>query len=350
MKDSVLVAMSGGVDSSCAALKLIEAGYKVSGVTLRLYCGEENACGSLSDCSEAKKAAERMGIAHQTIDMQDWFADTVIRDFIASYRSGKTPNPCIVCNRRVKFGKLLDIALQQGFDFLATGHYAQVEYSAQKGRYLLKKAADASKDQTYVLYHLTQKQLAHLLLPLGTETKSKLRQQAADYGLENANKPDSQDICFVPGGDYAAFLQQYTHQPLTPGNMVDKAGKVLAPHTGFEKYTIGQRKGLGIGFGKPQFVIEKHADTHEIVIGDAQDLLKTELWASDVNLIAYETLDQPIRVTAKTRYSQKEQPATLYVEGNKAKVVFDTPQRAITPGQAVVFYQEDIVVGGGTIL
>ncbi len=341
----VLVAMSGGVDSSCAAMNLLEAGYDVSGATLKLYCDN----GNLNDLSDAKKIADTLGFPHEVIDMGDYFCDTVISDFVKSYKSGETPNPCIVCNKYVKFGKLLDYALEKGFDYIATGHYAKVEFSEETGRYNLKKSADLTKDQTYVLYHLTQHQLSHLLLPLGDGRKSEYRIKADEAGLVNANKPDSQDICFVPDGDYASFLKKYTKEPLSSGIMVDKTGKFLANHDGFEKFTIGQRKGLGVSFGKVQFVIGKEKDGNKVVIGDSEDLFKTELIARDVNFISIEKLDEPLKVTAKTRYSQKEQPATIYPFGDKVKVVFDEPQRAITPGQAVVFYNDDYVVGGGTI-
>ena len=343
----VLVAMSGGLDSSCAALKLMDEGYTLYGVTLKLYTPEGQ--DAEQDISDAASVAENLGFTHEAIDMGQHFCDTVIADFVESYRKGETPNPCIVCNKCVKFGKLLDIAVERGFDYIATGHYAKVAYDEASGRYLLKKADDLSKDQTYVLYHLTQHQLSHLLLPLGDETKEELRVRAAEKGLVNAHKKDSQDICFVPDGDYASFLEKYTGKALQKGNMVNKNGDVLATHQGIEKYTIGQRKGLGVGFGKVQFVISKNAERNEIVIGDAEDLMRESLIAENVNFISIEKLEAPLRVYAKTRYSQKEQPATLHPIENGVKVVFDEPQRAITPGQAVVFYDGDIVVGGGII-
>lgn len=339
--EKVLVAMSGGVDSSCTAMKLLEEGYEVSGVTLRL-CGDED--------KDAKKTADKLGFSHKTIDLRDCFCDTIIKDFTESYKSGETPNPCIVCNKKIKFGKLMDYALENGFSHLATGHYAQVFLDENTGRYCLKKAKDLSKDQTYVLYSLSQHQLSHIMFPLGTETKAELREKAEKAGLHNASKSDSQDICFVPDGDYASFLEKHTKMPLTKGVMVDKHGNFLANHDGFEKFTIGQRKGLGVSFGKVQFVIGKEKQGHKIVIGDSEDLFKESLIARDVNFISIEKLVEPMRVHAKTRYSQKEQPATIYAEGDKVKVVFDEPQRAITPGQAVVFYDGDIVVGGGTIV
>lgn len=336
----VMIAMSGGVDSSYAALKLLDEGYEVLGATLKLYCEDES--------NDAKKVADKLGFVHETIDMKQHFCDTVISDFVSSYRKGETPNPCIVCNKYVKFGKLLDYALDKGCKYFATGHYARVE-KGENGRFLLRKAADLSKDQTYVLYHLTQKQLSHLILPLGEETKSNLRQKAEKVGLINANKPDSQDICFIPDGNYTSFLQEYTKESFTEGDMVDTNGNFIAKHSGIEKYTIGQRKGLGVSFGKVKFVVAKNAESKQVVIGDAEDLMKSELIAKDVNFIQLEKLEEPMRVTAKTRYSQKEQPATISMEGEKVKVVFDEPQRAITPGQAVVFYDGEYVVGGGTI-
>ena len=346
MSKKVLVAMSGGLDSSCAALKLMDMGYALHGVTLKLYDPDGNA---EKDIADAASVAANLGFTHEAVDMEQHFCDTVISDFVESYRKGETPNPCIVCNKCVKFGQLLDIAVERGFDYLATGHYAKVDFDEASGRYLLKKADDLTKDQTYVLYHLTQHQLSHLLLPLGTETKEELRVRAAEKGLVNAHKKDSQDICFVPDGDYAAFLERYTGQKLKKGNMVNKNGEFLAEHQGIEKYTIGQRKGLGVGFGKVQFVISKNAERNEIVIGDGEDLMKESLFAEQVNFISVAELKKPLKVYAKTRYSQKEQPATLYPEGDGVRVVFEQPQRAITPGQAVVFYDGDVVVGGGTI-
>lgn len=345
MSKKVLIAMSGGIDSSCAAMKLLNDGYELLGVTLSLYT--EN--GEFTENKDAKAVAEKLGFSHETLEMKEYFCDTVIRDFVESYKKGETPNPCIVCNKKVKFGKLLEYALEKGCDYLATGHYAQV-VKLENGRYALKKAQDLSKDQTYVLYHLTQHQLKHLVLPLGNEAKTELRVKAEQAGLVNANKPDSQDICFVPDGDYAAFLKRYTGEDFIPGNMVEKDGTFLAKHEGIEKYTIGQRKGLGVSFGRVRFVVGKNADRNEIVIGDADDLMKNELMARDVNFMTVEELTEPMNVLAKTRYSQKEQPATIYPEGEFVKVVFDEPQRAITPGQAVVFYDGDVLVGGGTII
>ena len=345
MPKKVLIAMSGGVDSSCAAMKLLDEGYELLGATLSLY--HENGVGN--ECDDAKAVAKKLGFEHETVEMKQYFCDTVIKDFVDSYRNGETPNPCIVCNKKVKFGKLLDYAVEKGCDYIATGHYAQV-IRLENGRYALKKAEDLTKDQTYVLYHLTQHQLSHLILPLGNETKANLRHRAEEAGLVNANKPDSQDICFVPDGDYAAFLERYTGEKFVPGNMVDKDGNILAAHSGIEKYTIGQRKGLGVSFGRVRFVTGKNAERNEIVIGDAEDLMKSELFARDVNFMTIEKLTEPMRVYAKTRYSQKEQPATVYPEGERVRVVFDEPQRAITPGQAVVFYDGDVLVGGGTII
>ena len=342
----VLIAMSGGVDSSCAAMKLLNEGYKLEGVTLSLYNEEGK---PENDTDDAKMVAEKLGFMHTVIDMKEYFCETVISDFVESYKMGLTPNPCIVCNKKVKFGKLLDYALENGFTQIATGHYARVEMG-ENGRYILRKAKDLSKDQTYVLYHLTQRQLKHLLLPLGDETKLELRQRAEEAGLVNARKSDSQDICFVPDGDYASFLKKYTGHDFKKGNMVDTSGNVLAVHEGIEKYTIGQRKGLGVSFGEVKFVVEKNASKNEVVIGNSEDLMKSELLAKDVNFISIEDLNEPMRVLAKTRYSQKEQLATITKEDNFVRVTFDEPQRAITPGQAVVFYDGDVVVGGGTII
>lgn len=354
----VLVGMSGGVDSSVCALILREKGYDVTGVTLKLFSDEdinqlEEApvkCGSLTDAADAKSVADKLGFEHITLNFRDNFRKYVMTDFVNSYFEGATPNPCIQCNRHIKFSKMLESAKERGFDYIATGHYAVVEYDEKSGRYLLKRATDRSKDQTYVLYSLTQEQLAHTIFPLGTLTKSDVRALAENAELVNSNKPDSQDICFVPDGDYASFIKKFTGKDSEVGDFKDINGKILGKHKGIINYTIGQRKGLGISLGKPAYVVNKDIETNSVIIGDENDLYTSELIAEDVNLISVEEVTEPMRITAKTRYSQTEQPATLEkVSDNEYKVVFDIPQRAITKGQAVVFYDNDIVVGGGTI-
>lgn len=344
----VLVGMSGGIDSSAAVWLLKEQGYTVEGVTLLLT--EGSACGSSRDVEDARLTARRMGIAHRVLDERQWFYDTVIRDFADTYASGATPNPCIVCNREVKFGKLMKRALAEGFDAVATGHYARVE-RAENGRWLLKKALDSSKDQSYVLYSLTQHQLAHTLFPLGDRFKADLRVLAAEQGWEAANKPDSQDICFIPDGDYAAFLEKTMGVPREAGDFVDMNGQVVGRHTGMIGYTIGQRKGLGVAFGEPRFVVRKDAALNTVTLGKSEDLFTNMLIADRVNWISISELTAPMTVTAKTRYSQKEAAAVIEPCGDsRVKVTFSEPQRAITVGQAVVFYDGELVVGGGTII
>lgn len=343
----VLVGMSGGIDSSAAVWLLKAQGYAVEGATLLLT--EGSACGSSLDVEDARLTAQRMGIPHRTLDERQWFHDTVIRDFADTYAAGATPNPCIVCNREVKFGRLLTRALEEGFDAVATGHYARVE-QGESGRWLLKKAIDSSKDQSYVLYSLTQHQLAHILFPLGDRLKADLRVFAAEKGWQAANKPDSQDICFIPDGDYAAFLEQTMGVRREPGDFVDMCGQVIGKHTGMIGYTIGQRKGLGVAFGEPRFVVRKDAALNTVTLGKSEDLFTRELIAGRVNWIAIPDLNKPMAVTAKTRYSQREAAAVIEPCGDaRVRVTFDEPQRAITVGQAVVFYDGELVVGGGTI-
>ena len=343
----VLVGMSGGVDSSAAVWVLQQEGYDVEGVTLLLT--EGSACGSSRDVQDAQNTAKQLGIVHHTYDYREAFANTVIRDFADTYAVGATPNPCIVCNREIKFGRMLDMALEMGFDAVATGHYARVE-QGENGRWLLKKAADASKDQSYVLYSLTQHQLSHILFPLGNSFKAELRVAAAQKGLQTAGKPDSQDICFIPDGNSAQFLEQTMRITRTPGDFLDMDGQVIGRHTGMIGYTIGQRKGLGVAFGEPRFVVRKDALCNTVTLGKSDDLFSDTLIAERLNWISIETLTAPMRVTAKTRYSQKESDATVYpLEDGRVKVVFDQPQRAVTAGQAVVLYDGDVVVGGGTI-
>lgn len=346
--EKVLIGMSGGVDSSAAVWLLQQQGCSVEGVTLLLT--EGSACGSSRDVADARQTAERLGISHRVLDLRQVFSDTVIRDFTETYQAGATPNPCIVCNREIKFGAMLELALREGFDAVATGHYARVE-QGENGRWLLKKALDATKDQSYVLYTLTQHQLQHIRFPLGDRIKSELRVTAAEKGLEAANKPDSQDICFIPNGDYAAFLEKTQGVVRTPGDFLDMDGRVIGRHGGMIGYTIGQRKGLGVAFGEPRFVVRKDARRNTVTLGRSEDLFTSALIADRVNWISIEALAAPMAVTAKTRYSQREAQAVIEPCGDdRVRVTFCEPQRAVTAGQAVVFYDGDVVVGGGTIL
>lgn len=349
---AVCVAMSGGVDSAGAALLLRQAGYAVSGVTLRLHACKDRPglCGSSEDIDAAREAAAAMGIPHTVLDLQELFAREVMDRFVSEYVRGRTPNPCIDCNRTIKFGALLDWALDHGADFLATGHYARIGYDEAAGRHLLLRGRAPRKDQSYVLYQLTQGQLGHLLLPVGTYEKPELRRLAEEAGLSNAGKADSQDICFIPDGDYPAFLRRYGGVEPVPGDFVDLTGRVLGRHRGLECYTTGQRKGLGVSAGEPVYVVRKELDTRRIVLGPDSALYTRELIAEAVNLISVPQLTGPMAVTAKTRYSQREAAATVEpLPDGRIRVVFEEPQRAVTAGQAVVLYDGEKVVGGGTI-
>ena len=340
----VMLGMSGGVDSTVAAYLVKKEGYEVVGVTLSLY--PEN---GLAEAEEARRVAAAMGIAHETVDLSAPFHKEVIERFICAYQAGATPNPCIDCNRYIKFGEMLRYAEERAADLVGTGHYARIERDAN-GRYLLKRAVDITKDQTYVLYSLNQHQLAHTLLPLGGYLKSEIREIAEAEGFINARKHDSQDICFVPDGDYASFIERYTGKTFAEGDFIDKNGVVLGRHRGMIRYTVGQRKGLGIALGKPAFVCAKCAATNTVTLGENADLFSKDLTAHDVNLIACDSIPTPIRVTAKIRYGQNETPATVEQIGEgRIHVEFDTPQRAIAKGQSVVLYDGDTVVGGGII-
>lgn len=358
MAKKVMIGMSGGVDSSVAGKLLLDDGYEVVGVTLKLHSEEDaedhtltRTCCSLTDVEDARSVAYKLGFEHFVFNFKEKFQDKVIDQFIDSYLNGNTPNPCIECNKHIKFDKMLQRARELDYDMIATGHYAIRDYDEQTGRYLLKRACDTTKDQTYVLYTLTQDQLAHTLFPLGKYTKKEIRDIAEKNNLINSRKPDSQDICFVPDGDYASFIRKNTSKTIEEGNFVDTDGHILGKHSGIINYTIGQRKGLGIALGKPQFVISKDIDTNNVTLGDEQELYTKSLLAKDVNLISVEKIDKPIRVTAKTRYSQREEPATALINGDGLlEVIFDQPQRAISSGQAVVLYQGEVVVGGGTII
>ncbi len=346
-----LIAMSGGVDSSVAAYIMQQQGYDCAGSTMRL-CDEALLNAPCQEpAADAQKVADRLGISFFTMPRQADFRQLVVEPFIACYEEGGTPNPCVYCNKHLKFGLFLDEALSQGFDCIATGHYAKIIKDPETGRYLLFRADDGSKDQTYFLYSLTQHQLTHTRFPLGDLTKEQVRSIAAAQGFLNAHKKDSQDICFIPDGDYVSFMQRYTGKCYPVGNYINKEGTVLGQHCGAVSYTIGQRKGLGIALGAPAYVCAKDMKNNTVTLDtDESVLFHTTLLANDWNWIPFPTLVAPIRVTAKVRYRHKEQPATVYPEDNGyARVVFDEPQRAITAGQAVVLYDGNKVIGGGTI-
>ena len=355
-ESSALVAMSGGVDSSAAAYLMLSRGVRCAGVTMRLYrnpdigLGQFHPCCSQRDIDDAAEVAFHLDISHEVLDFVEDFREQVMARFIRTYEAGGTPNPCIDCNRYMKFDKLLRHAEAHGFGCIVTGHYARIEYDAAVGRYLLKKAADAHKDQSYVLYALTQYQLARTRFPLGTMQKEEIRALAGKIGLCNARKHDSQDICFVPDGDYAGFMEHARGRRYPEGDFLNAGGEIIGRHRGAVRYTLGQRRGLGISLGQPAYVVGKDMARNTVSLGPEASLYSRVLLAEDVNWISVSRLDGPLRCRAKTRYRQLEQPATVYPEGEgRIRVEFDAPQRAMTVGQAVVLYDGETVVGGGTI-
>ncbi|MBU3100374.1 MULTISPECIES: tRNA 2-thiouridine(34) synthase MnmA [Clostridium] len=354
MKKKVVIGMSGGVDSSVAAYLLQEQGYEVIGIMMKLspdnpdYEENEGGCCSISAANDARRVADVLDIPFYVMNFKDVFKKNVIDNFVDEYMEGRTPNPCIVCNRTIKFDEFLRKARALGADYIATGHYAKIE--KQDDRYVLKNAEDNKKDQTYALYGLTQDQLSRTLMPCGEYTKPEIRKIAEKIGLEVFKKRDSQEICFIPDNDHGNYIKKYSGKVIKPGDFVDKQGVVIGKHKGIVYYTIGQRKGLGIALGKPVFVNDINPITNQVIVGDEEDIFKTGLIAKDLNFILFDKLTSNLKVTAKIRYSANPQSATLIpMENNRVKVVFDEKQRAITKGQSVVFYLENLVVGGGII-
>lgn len=354
MSKKAIIAMSGGVDSSVAAFLMKDKGFDCIGATMKLYDNDdimesgEKTCCSLDDIEDARSVANRLSMPYYVFNFKDEFKEKVIDKFIATYENGGTPNPCIDCNRHLKFKRLFQKMQELGFDYVVTGHYARVEEN--NGWFYLKKGVDAAKDQSYVLYSLTQNQLAHIQLPLGAYSKTEIREIAENHNFLNARKKDSQDICFVPDGDYAKFIEGYLGKTYPKGNFIDINGNVLGEHQGIIRYTNGQRKGLGVAFGKPMYVADKNVKDNTVTLCTNEELFSAELIAADFNWLISNPAKE-IKCSARVRYNMKEQPATAYILDNaNVKIVFDAPQRAITRGQAAVLYDGDTVLGGGTIL
>ena len=363
---TIAVAMSGGVDSSTVAAMLRAEGHNVIGLTMQLWNQRRLAghtgmpesvqgrCCSLDDVYDARRVAETIGIPYYVVNHEDRFEQDVVRPFVQEYLSGRTPIPCSLCNNHLKFDQLLTVAQQVGADAVATGHYARVEFGDECGRWLLKRPADRSKDQTYFLFGLTQEQLSRTLFPLGGMTKPEVRELARKHGLALAEKRDSQEICFVPGGDYKNFLDAYLAEqgeslPETAGELVTTDGRVIGEHSGIHNFTVGQRKGLGVATGSPLYVLQIRGDSRQVVVGDAENLYSRTLLARRANLISIDQLREPMRVSVKIRHRHEAASAIIEEVGDDIGVTFDEPQRAITPGQAAVFYEDDTVIGGGWI-
>ncbi len=352
MNNRVLVAMSGGVDSSVAAYLLKEQGYDVIGaiMTLKRNPLTEN-CPKDTAVEDARNVCQKLDIPFYEFDFVDSFENKIINYFIKEYMQGRTPNPCVACNKLIKFDEFYNKAKELDAKYMATGHYAKIIYDAKIGRYLIKKSASAAKDQTYVLYNLKQDQLKHILMPLGEYSKDEIRSIAEKIGLIIADKPDSQEICFIEDNDYIKFIKEQSEYDIKPGSFIDTEGNILGEHKGIINYTIGQRKGIGISFGKPMYVIDINPDKNIVVLGDEKDIFKKELIADNLNYILFDNIDKPIKVKAKIRYAASESDATIIpIDESRVKVVFDKAQRAITKGQSIVFYHEEYLLGGGIII
>ncbi len=350
--------MSGGVDSSVTAALLKQNGCQVIGATMQIWPSNDLAeeahkfggCCGFDAVSEAKSVAHTLGIPHYVMNFRNEFAQKVIANFCREYSLGRTPNPCIRCNEHIKFDALLNRAKELGADFIATGHYTRIEHDEVNDRYLLKKGVDRGKDQSYVLYTMSQNQLKHTLMPLGVFTKEKVRQLARELGLSVADKAESQEICFIPDGNYSSFLKEYMPDVAKPGPVLDREGNTLGEHRGILFYTIGQRKGLGISAGEPLYVVAIDRGRNAIIVGLKEDVYRDELIAADINWISMESPKQPLELKAKIRYRHREADAVITsISQREVHVKFSRPQMAITPGQAIVFYHKDTVLGGGTI-
>ena len=346
----VLLGMSGGVDSSVSAVLLKKQGYEVVGTTLELFAG--SSCCNINTYLDAKKVCKEIGIPHFTFDYKEDFKKYVIDDFINCYSNCKTPNPCIECNKYLKFGLLYDKAKEFGCDYIASGHYAKTEYSEKYGKWVLKKSNAGKKDQSYVLWSIPKELLEHIIFPLGNfESKDEIRKIAKEHNLKVASKPDSEDICFIPDGNYKKFLENNSNINPKEGNIVNLEGKILGKHTGLYNYTIGQRKGLGISNPVPLFVLGFNKEKNEVIVGEEDKLYKKELVVNDINLLLFDKINNWLEVDVKTRYSSKFAKAKIkQKDNNTIEVIFEEAQRAITPGQSAVFYLDDIVVGGGKIV
>ncbi|WP_027339717.1 tRNA 2-thiouridine(34) synthase MnmA [Halonatronum saccharophilum] len=354
-KNRVVVAMSGGVDSSLTAALLKEEGYEVIGITMQIWPSSEipkdneGGCCSLSAVEDARRVANNLDIPFYVINFQDIFEEKVIKNFKDEYAQGRTPNPCIVCNKEIKFEAFLRKAKELGAYYMATGHYAKIDEN-KEGRYIIRRGEDLKKDQSYTLYNMTQDQLKHTLLPLAGYHKEETRKLAQEFGLRVYNKPDSQEICFIPDDDYNRFLKENYPQILKEGPILDVEGNILGRHKGLPFYTIGQRKGLGLETHKRWYVVKLDKEKNAVIVGENEDVFAKELIARDINWVAIVDLNEPMKVTAKIRYNTSAAPATIKpMDGGRVKVLFEESQRAITPGQSVVFYNEDTVVGGGII-